>query len=259
MVSNEEKKEDKAEAFSWWCDGSHNRPNQSQWLQTNLSELDEKIKVMLSIIEEDGDSFAKRAEMYYKRRPQLVKVLKELHKSYSSLAEKYDQLRFHDHHRRRFSPPLIGRVNPRMSSFSPAFRSLRQIQNHETKQTLAPKTPTSENSSSAIDHHDASCNDHFHKYLVLADSIGGRDFEVFETLKDKVWSDKEVSELIEDHLRQMAELIRRNEEKREKIKELHCKINGHVDEIGALRNCLQASPKKCTTYFLLMDETLCME
>lgn len=240
MVSNEKKKEDmKLQPFSWWCDSSQNRPHQSQWLQTNLSELDEKIKVMLSIIEEDGDSFAKRAEMYYKRRPQLIKVLEDLHKSYRSLAEKYDQLRSDNHS-----------GNPR--SFSP-FRSLRQIQNFEAKLVL-PETPTSENNSTSIDHetcdHDHHLLNNAKKTIFQTDDIKkdtngiifGGDFEVLE-LRDKaaMWSQKEVSELIEDHLKQQAELVRRNEEKREKINELRCQINRLLDENGVLKSCLASS------------------
>lgn len=48
---------------------------------------------MLNIIEEDGDSFAKRAEMFYKRKPTLINLLEDFYKSHRSLAEKYDQLR----------------------------------------------------------------------------------------------------------------------------------------------------------------------
>nr|XP_008390186.2 LOW QUALITY PROTEIN: protein NETWORKED 4B [Malus domestica] len=86
------KQEDQAASFSWWWD-SHNRPNQSQWLEATLSELNQKTKLMLNIIEEDGDSFAKRAEMLFKRKPKLIKMLEDFYKSYRSLAEKYDQLR----------------------------------------------------------------------------------------------------------------------------------------------------------------------
>lgn len=206
-----------------------------------MAELDEKIKVMLSIIEEDGDSFAKRAEMYYKRRPQLIKVLEDLHKSYRSLAEKYDQLRS-DHH--------LG--NPIARSFCP-FRSLRQIQNYEAKLVL-PETPTSDNTTS-IDHE--TCDDHDHHLLYNAKKtifqtddikkdtngiIFRGDFEVLE-LRDKavMWSPKEVSELIEDHLKQQAELVRRNEEKREKINELRCQISSLLDENGVLKSCLASS------------------
>ncbi|KAI4965202.1 hypothetical protein ZWY2020_055240 [Hordeum vulgare] len=75
--------------YSWWWD-SHICPKNSKWLQENLSDTDSKIKVMIKIIDEDADSFAKRAEMYYKRRPELMSLLEELYRAYRALAERYD-------------------------------------------------------------------------------------------------------------------------------------------------------------------------
>ena len=59
----------------------------------NYADLDKKVKMMLNLVEEDGDSFTKRAEMYYKKRPELIEMVEDLHRSYRSLAERYDQLR----------------------------------------------------------------------------------------------------------------------------------------------------------------------
>lgn len=52
--------------------------------------MDSKIKLMIKIIEEDAESFAKRAEMYYRRRPELMALLEELYRAYRALAERYD-------------------------------------------------------------------------------------------------------------------------------------------------------------------------
>lgn len=38
-------------------------------------------------MQDDGDSFVERAEMYYKKRPELVDALEDLCKSYRSLSE----------------------------------------------------------------------------------------------------------------------------------------------------------------------------
>ncbi|OEL31355.1 Protein NETWORKED 1C [Dichanthelium oligosanthes] len=75
--------------YSWWWD-SHICPKNSKWLQENLSDMDSKIKLMIRIIEEDAESFAKRAEMYYRRRPELMTLLEELYRAYRALAERYD-------------------------------------------------------------------------------------------------------------------------------------------------------------------------
>ncbi|RWW75677.1 hypothetical protein BHE74_00016264 [Ensete ventricosum] len=52
--------------------------------------MDNKIKAMIRLIEEDADSFAKRAEMYYKKRPELIKLVEEFYRAYRALAERYD-------------------------------------------------------------------------------------------------------------------------------------------------------------------------
>lgn len=52
--------------------------------------MDSKVKAMIKLIEEDADSFARRAEMYYKKRPELMKLVEEFYRAYRALAERYD-------------------------------------------------------------------------------------------------------------------------------------------------------------------------
>ncbi|KAF5738858.1 putative Kinase interacting (KIP1-like) family protein [Tripterygium wilfordii] len=75
--------------YSWWWD-SHISPKNSKWLQENLTDMDTKVKQMIKLIEEDADSFARRAEMYYKKRPELMKLVEEFYRAYRALAERYD-------------------------------------------------------------------------------------------------------------------------------------------------------------------------
>ncbi|XP_059625755.1 protein NETWORKED 4B [Cornus florida] len=77
----------------WWFDSHNNHPKRSQWLQSTLEGLDEKTSSMLQIIEEDADSFAQRAEMYYKKRPELISMVEELYRAHRSLAERFDQVK----------------------------------------------------------------------------------------------------------------------------------------------------------------------
>ena len=53
--------------------------------------MDAKVKQMIKLIEEDADSFARRAEMYYKKRPELMKLVEEFYRAYRALSERYDQ------------------------------------------------------------------------------------------------------------------------------------------------------------------------
>ncbi|XP_022981766.1 protein NETWORKED 2A-like [Cucurbita maxima] len=78
-------------AYSWWW-ASHIRTKQSKWLEQNLHDMEEKVENMMRIIEGDGDSFAKRAEMYYRKRPELVEHVEESFRAYRALAEKYEHL-----------------------------------------------------------------------------------------------------------------------------------------------------------------------
>ncbi|KAJ6405660.1 hypothetical protein OIU84_013589 [Salix udensis] len=52
--------------------------------------MDSKVKQMIKLIEEDADSFARRAEMYYKKRPELMKLVEEFYRAYRALSERYD-------------------------------------------------------------------------------------------------------------------------------------------------------------------------
>ncbi|KAL7599861.1 hypothetical protein Lser_V15G27212 [Lactuca serriola] len=81
-------KTDSKRMYSWWWN-SHISPKNSKWLQENLTDVDIKVKAMIKLIEEDADSFARRAEMYYKKRPELMKLVEEMYRAYRALAERY--------------------------------------------------------------------------------------------------------------------------------------------------------------------------
>ncbi|KAL9673399.1 hypothetical protein QQ045_029656 [Rhodiola kirilowii] len=78
-------------AYSWWW-ASHIRTKQSKWLEQNLQDMEDNVGSMLNIIDEDGDSFARRAEMYYRKRPELVHLVEESFRAYRALAERYDHI-----------------------------------------------------------------------------------------------------------------------------------------------------------------------
>ncbi|KAJ6920503.1 hypothetical protein NC651_014175 [Populus alba x Populus x berolinensis] len=80
---------DSKRKYSWWWN-SHISPKNSKWLQENLTGMDFKVKQMIKLLEEDADSFARRAEMYYKKRPELMKLVEEFYRAYRALAERYD-------------------------------------------------------------------------------------------------------------------------------------------------------------------------
>ncbi|EHA8592394.1 protein NETWORKED 2A-like [Cocos nucifera] len=54
--------------------------------------MEEKVKSMIKLIEEDADSFAKKAELYFRRRPELLNFVDETYKAYKALADRYDRI-----------------------------------------------------------------------------------------------------------------------------------------------------------------------
>ncbi|XP_060199062.1 uncharacterized protein LOC132627630 [Lycium barbarum] len=54
--------------------------------------MEEKVEYVLKIIDEEGESFASRAEMYYRRRPEILNFVEDFFRSYRALAERFDHL-----------------------------------------------------------------------------------------------------------------------------------------------------------------------
>lgn len=112
----------KTQCYWWWFD-SHNNARCSPWLQSTLTELNEKTKAMLKLIDEDADSFAQRAEMYYKKRPELISMVENFYRAHRSLAERYDQLRLHPAAHAR--SPLRHSFPPPKGDFDNALSSIK--------------------------------------------------------------------------------------------------------------------------------------
>ncbi|XP_027931802.1 protein NETWORKED 4A-like [Vigna unguiculata] len=54
------------------------------------TEMERNVRQMHKLIEDNGDSFAEKAEMYYKKRPELISLVEEFYRGYKSLVERYD-------------------------------------------------------------------------------------------------------------------------------------------------------------------------
>ncbi|RZS14124.1 hypothetical protein BHM03_00045787 [Ensete ventricosum] len=54
--------------------------------------MDEKVNSMMKLIEEDADTFGKKAELYFRRRPELMNFVEEMYKAYKALADRYDRV-----------------------------------------------------------------------------------------------------------------------------------------------------------------------
>ncbi|OMO97107.1 KIP1-like protein [Corchorus capsularis] len=166
-------------------------------LYTNVmrADLDRKISGILSIIVQDeGDSFAKRAEMYYQKRPELIQMVEDLHKSYRSLAEKYDQLR---------SDNVEG----------------KELMNGKSDNSHSKSTCAEEDSSNK------SCDEiNYNNHIEKKNGIEQRDkSDDDEDSHEAAMLENE--KLCKELWLEVSELTRRNDEKRETIRDLTSKAN----------------------------------
>ncbi|MCE2055959.1 hypothetical protein HAX54_043799 [Datura stramonium] len=75
----------------WWDGFFSPKNSNSKWLQENLEEMNQNVRGMLKLIEDsDVDSFAKKVELYYQRRQQLINLVEKCYRIHCSLAERYN-------------------------------------------------------------------------------------------------------------------------------------------------------------------------
>ncbi|KAL3505970.1 hypothetical protein ACH5RR_031352 [Cinchona calisaya] len=123
--------------YSWWWD-SHISPKNSKWLQENLTDMDAKVKAIIKLIEEDADSFARRAEMYYKKRPELMKLVEEFYRAYRALAERYDHLTGELRHAHRTMAEVFPNQIPYVLDEDSPLRSSEHETDPHTPDVLHP-------------------------------------------------------------------------------------------------------------------------
>lgn len=230
----------------WWVDRDKKNDStpirRSPWLNSALSELDEKTKAMLRIIEEDADSFAMRAEMYYKKRPELITMVEDFYRTHRSLAERYDQLKT-----------------------DPSFRNVITPWSQKKQQlmTFSDKSydSYSEKTYDPMEDCESDVDDPEQDQIYGATPIQVQYTSlILPTLKDDpvsipgcVRSDdvaklrEEIERLKEENRVQKEKLEEKDEEKREVIRQLSIAIDGLKEETLELRKkiCVaRKTPKK---------------
>ncbi|XVF80556.1 hypothetical protein PTKIN_Ptkin15bG0082900 [Pterospermum kingtungense] len=226
-----------------WFDSHHNGSKRSPWLQSTLSELDKKTEIMLKLIEEDADSFAQRAEMYYKKRPELVSLVEDFYRSHRSLVERYDRVKL---------DPGTRIVATLGSSFSSMKSSSEKTTNATDKgyDSYSETFDSEDYAESEVDNpeheeeeiEDPKLEDIHKTYIVtkvvVAEKKDGPLLEqgVTEEISSKVYNDEvmklreEVERLKEENKVQKAQLTKKDEEKREVIRQLSLAVQVLKDE-----------------------------
>ncbi|KAK4732202.1 hypothetical protein R3W88_025190 [Solanum pinnatisectum] len=234
---------DKLSSHWWWLDSQKKGTlNRSPWLQSTLSELDKKTESMLRIVEQDADSFAQRAEMYYKKRPQLVNMVEDFYKTHRLLAEKYDQIKCESGTRLMtqpwMSPLSFTKYHPQktlMSATEISYDSYSEIFD-----------PESELSDSEVEDPDLEEEEEIQtpksKKETMEVSSGIRvNNDEFVKLME------EIEKLKEENRVQQELLSQKDEEKREVIRQLSLAMDLLREENIILRKSVtkpKSSPKK---------------
>ncbi|KAG1326315.1 protein NETWORKED 3A [Cocos nucifera] len=168
---------------------------------------------MLELIEEDAGSFSQRAELYHKRRPQLVDMVEQLYRAQCSLAEQYDQLRSEVGRHRNPTPfySLIprSRMDKLRESSPDSFDSDRSEVDDPEEEVQVESKMTDEDGSSG---------------------------EV-KLMHEEIERLRGVNEMLK------AELKAKDEEKREVIRQLSLPIGILTDENASLRKCIKKMVK----------------
>ncbi|KAK8532567.1 hypothetical protein V6N13_131886 [Hibiscus sabdariffa] len=221
----------------WWFRSHHNGSNRSPWLQSTLSELDETTKAILKLMEGDGDSFAQRAEMYWKNRPELINLVEHLHRSHRSLAERYDRVK-------------SGNRSRLVTTLGSPCSSLKYISDR-TDDSCSDTLEFEDYAESEIDdpEHQQDTN-----ILTKRDVEYGNgtllDQEVTEDVPSEAGFDEamklreEVERLKEENEYMKAQMLRKDEEKREVIRQLGFAMEVLKDENVELKRFMKESTRK---------------
>ncbi|XVE90953.1 hypothetical protein DITRI_Ditri20bG0117000 [Diplodiscus trichospermus] len=74
----------------WW--DSHLNPENSKWLAENSKEMDQTVKQIMKLVEDNMQDVTKDDEMQFQNKSEVVVQVQELYRIYQSLAGRYDHL-----------------------------------------------------------------------------------------------------------------------------------------------------------------------
>ncbi|KAK9757026.1 hypothetical protein RND81_01G135800 [Saponaria officinalis] len=161
---------------------------------------------MLKIVEADADSFAQRAEMYYKGRPELIRLVEEFYRAHRSLAERYDQLK--SDRSIRVKSPLRNLLCPPKAEYENGFDSTFSIKSFDSFTEVAYSSD--ESAESEVDDPEELDDD---CQVTQVDEVEGNRFSTWDGID-------EIAKLREelDRLREENDIQRKQIEEFEAIK-----------------------------------------
>jgi hypothetical protein len=212
-----------------------------------FAELDDKTKQMLKLIDQDADSFAQRAEMYYKKRPVLVDMLGDLYRAHRSLAEQYDTLKHSCSTRRSMLTP-----SPSNKSWSPASMDGKTTGSSSSNSLCSDSYDSDSEVDDPEEEHPEEERDE-----KVSEGRGMPEGETEGAEKDQPDQEAELmraeikrlseqnielQKVIEENKAALkAEIAAKDEEKREVIRQLASSIDMVKQENYTLRECIKSS------------------
>lgn len=249
----------------WWLDSHHNAAKRSPWLQSTLSELDDKTEAMLKLIQGDADSFAQRAEMYYKKRPELMSMVEDFYRAHCLLAERYDQLKSEGGTRllttvgspfscnKYRNEKSMSVMDQNYDSYSESFEheesTESEVEDPEEEEVTGHRRPETETTGDRIEHKPCQKNEtvvsHEKDHACRAheeakEGSGSSWFSEDEVKKLK----EEIERLKEENKMQKEKLVQKDEEKREVIRQLSLTVGLLKDDNARLKKRVVAREAK---------------
>lgn len=206
---------------------------------------------MLKIIDEDADSFAQRADMYYMKRPQLINMVEDLYRSHRSLAENFYAVK--------------------LAESSRTFGQKRQLE--ETLPTEYSFTSKLNKSSSVTSFTDTYEDDFLYDSDRFSTESEIDDPEVDDPIETEILNEvlsgtnevmklkEEIESLRKENEMKRDELMRKDEEKREVIRQLSFALEMAKEDNLMLKKSLAAKssnptskkwnfPELCKVFFI---------
>lgn len=209
-----------------------------------IAELDDKTKQMLDLIEQDADSFAQRAEMYYKKRPILVDMLGDLYRTHRSLVQQYDLLKHGSgtrhavfglssctQSRPHHHSPMNGKATPGSSCSASTYDSESEVDDPEQEELEEEEVSKNETESSQQQQQQE------HLEQMRAE---------IERLKEE---NAALQKVAEENAALKAELAGKDEEKREVIRQLASSFDMMREENCTLRDRIRESKNSSSRAF----------
>ncbi|KAL5561562.1 hypothetical protein UlMin_031309 [Ulmus minor] len=234
------------QASHWWWFDNHNTSatKRSPWLQSTLAELQQKTEGMLILLEGDADSFAQRAEMFYKKRPELFSMVEDFYRAHRSLAERYDHVKSNSATR------IVTRLGSSFSAKDQLDKSICEMSDLTYDSYSATCDPVDSAESEVDDPDEVRKTKEEMKRLeeenrAQKDRLKKKDEERIAVRKLQ----EELRRLGEENRALKEQLKQKDEEKIEVIRQLSMAVDMLKEENVELRKCLAKESPKRSNHF----------